>query len=48
MIDFDFLKEKITDFKQHFYVCGPPPFVVAISKALTRLGAETDAVVFEK
>ena len=47
-IDIDFLKEKITDFTQHFYVCGPPPFLVAISKALTSLGAETDAVVFEK
>ena len=48
MIDATFLKEKIDDFTQHFYVCGPPPFVKAISKALTILGAETDAVVFEK
>lgn len=48
MIDGAFLKEKIDDFTQHFYVCGPPPFVKAISKALTILGAETDAVVFEK
>jgi len=48
MIDIDFLKEKIDNFKQHFYVCGPPSFVVAISKALTSLGAKTDAVVFEK
>ena len=47
-IDKAFLKEKIIDFKQHFYVCGPPPFVEAVSKALTSLGAETDAVVFEK
>lgn len=47
-IDAEFLKDKITDFKQHFYVCGPPPFVKAISKALTKLGAKTDAVVFEK
>jgi hypothetical protein len=48
MIDSAFLKEMIDDFTQHFYVCGPPPFVKAISKALTILGAETDAVVFEK
>ncbi|MDI1317885.1 FAD-binding oxidoreductase [Flavobacterium sp.] len=47
-IDTDFLKEKITNFSQHFYVCGPPPFVEAISKALSSLGAKTDAVVFEK
>lgn len=48
LIDIAFLREKITDFTQHFYVCGPPPFVLAISKALTSLGAKTDAVVFEK
>ena len=47
-IDTDFLKEKIDNFSQHFYVCGPPPFVEAISKALGSLGAKTDAVVFEK
>jgi hypothetical protein len=47
-IDFNFLKDKINNFKQHFYVCGPPKFVKAISEALTQLGAKTDAVVFEK
>jgi hypothetical protein len=47
-IDFNFLKDKIDNFKQHFYVCGPPEFVKAISEALTQLGAKTDAVVFEK
>jgi ferredoxin-NADP reductase len=47
-IDYDFLKEKIDNFKQHFYVCGPPQFVTAISEALAQLGAKTDAVIFEK
>lgn len=47
-IDYTFLKEKIDNFKQHFYVCGPPPFVTAISEALTQLGAKTDTVIFEK
>jgi ferredoxin-NADP reductase len=47
-IDYTFLKEKIDNFKQHFYVCGPPQFVTAISEALTQLGAKTDTVVFEK
>jgi ferredoxin-NADP reductase len=47
-IDYTFLKEKIDNFKQHFYVCGPPQFVTAISEALTQLGAKTDAVIFEK
>jgi len=48
MIDADFLKEKISDFTKHFYVCGPPPFVEAISKDLNDLGAKIDAVIFEK
>lgn len=48
LIDYAFLKEKIDDFKQHFYVCGPPALIKAISKALTQLGAKTDKVVFEK
>ncbi|MFT5964972.1 MAG: ferredoxin-NADP reductase [Flavobacterium sp.] len=47
-IDYTFLKEKIDNFEQHFYVCGPPQFVTAISEALTQLGAKTDTVVFEK
>jgi len=47
-IDYAFLKEKIDNFKQHFYVCGPPQFVTAISEALAQLGAKTDAIVFEK
>ncbi|WP_339919665.1 FAD-binding oxidoreductase [uncultured Flavobacterium sp.] len=47
-IDYTFLKEKIDNFKQHFYVCGPPQFVTAISEALTQLGAKSDTVVFEK
>jgi ferredoxin-NADP reductase len=47
-IDYTFLKEKIDNFKQHFYVCGPPQFVTAISEALTQLGAKTDTVIFEK
>lgn len=47
-IDNTFLKEKITDFSQHFYVCGPPSFVEAMSDALGSLGAKSEAVVFEK
>jgi hypothetical protein len=42
------LKEKITDFNQQFYLCGPPSFVEAMSKALGSLAAKSDAVVFEE
>lgn len=47
-VDLAFLKEKITDFDQHFYVCGPPSFVEAISQTLNVLGAKSDMVVMEK
>ena len=43
-----FLKEKITDFNQHFYVCGPDSFVEQIKRSLNELGARPDAVVFEE
>ncbi len=48
LIDEAYLKEKIDNFKQHFYVCGPPKFVKSVSEALSKLGAKPDAVVFEK
>jgi len=48
LIDRAFLEEKITDFDQHFYVCGPPAFMDAINGALTALGASAESLVFEK
>ena len=48
MINTAFLKKKTTDFTQNFYVCGPPPFEVSISKALASLDTKTNSVVFEK
>lgn len=47
-IDADFLQRTISDFGQHFYVCGPPSFVSGIREALTSLGADSEAVIFEK
>ncbi len=47
-IDAAYLKEKIHNFKQQFYICGPPPMVKAVTDALTDLGADPQAVVFEK
>lgn len=45
MINQDYLKGKINDFEQKFYVCGPPPMVDGVTKSLNNLGA--DAVVVE-
>ena len=47
-IDRAFLKEKIQDFKQRFYVCGPPPFMEAVNAALADLGASAESLVFER
>jgi ferredoxin-NADP reductase len=47
-INTDYLKKTIDNFQQHFYICGPDPFVHDITKALEDLGADTESVVFEK
>ncbi|HMG07699.1 MAG TPA: FAD-binding oxidoreductase [Mucilaginibacter sp.] len=47
-IDAEFLKTEITDFKKHFYVCGPDPMVNEITETLAKLGANADSIVFEK
>lgn len=47
-IDQDYLTERIQDFDQHFYVCGPPGFVDAVNGALESLGANSEALVYER
>lgn len=48
LIDEGFLKKHVQDFSQHFYVCGPDPMVKAISETLEKLGANPEAITFEK
>jgi glycine betaine catabolism B len=43
-----FLKENITDFHKHFYICGPDPLIHDINSILTKLGAKPETVIFEK
>lgn len=47
-VDRAYLEEVIDDFKQRFYVCGPPLFMDAVNGALTDLGASSENVVFER
>lgn len=47
-IDKDFLTEKIDDFNQPFYVCGPPGFMEAINGALEDLGVTPKSLIFER
>ena len=47
-IDKNFLQKNISDFKLHFYVCGPDAFNAAILESLQELGTSADTLVFEK
>ena len=47
-INESFIKQNIPDFHKHFYICGPDQMIHDISATLTKLGAEPEAVVFEK
>lgn len=48
LMDSAYLKEFITDFGQHFYVCGPPGFMDTVTNSLKTLGADPQALVFEQ
>ena len=47
-INENFLKSIIKDFKQHFYICGQPNFVLDIKNILKKFGAKSDQVVIEE
>ena len=47
-VDQSYLQQHIEDFDQQFYVCGPPAFTEAVNDALRALGADPDALVFER
>lgn len=46
-IDKDFLKNKIRDFNQKFYICGPFKLVAELKKILIELGAKEENLVGE-
>ena len=46
-IDRHFIKEKIKDFKQYFYICGPIRFVGEITSILEKLGVNQNLIVVE-
>ena len=47
-IDENFIRQQVTDFNRHFYICGPDPMITGISAILQQCGATPDAVIFEK
>ena len=48
LMDSAYLEEFISDFGQHFYVCGPPGFMDTVTHSLKKLGADPQALVFEQ
>lgn len=48
MVDKAFLEDRIDDFSQNFYVCGPDKMVEDISATLKDLGADPDGITFEE
>jgi ferredoxin-NADP reductase len=47
-INKEFLLREIGDFTKPFYICGPDKMVTDITRLLTELGANPEALVFEK
>jgi ferredoxin-NADP reductase len=47
-IDEGFLKENIAGFDQQYYICGPPPMMVAIEKQLANLGVDKKLITVEE
>jgi ferredoxin-NADP reductase len=47
-IDRDLLAERLSDFDQNFYICGPQEFVDDVRDALKGLGAPSDKIVTEE
>ena len=44
-IDEEYLKQKITDFNQQFYICGPDVMVKDVQTTLESLGATNNVTV---
>ncbi|QFT58006.1 Anthranilate 1,2-dioxygenase electron transfer component [Sulfitobacter sp. THAF37] len=47
-IDKSLLKERVTDFDQTFYLCGPQEFVDDVRDALKDLGAKESSIITEE
>lgn len=42
-----FIKEKVRDMDQYFYLCGPPPMMKSVSKALNELNVSSEKIITE-
>ncbi len=48
LIDEKYLKEKIKNLDQYFYICGPVPMIESVEKNLLALGADKSKIVIEE
>ncbi|MEO6550244.1 MAG: FAD-binding oxidoreductase [Ferruginibacter sp.] len=48
MINEQYLEEKIDNFSQYFYLCGPDAMVENIYRHLTKLGADKTTIIIEQ
>ncbi|MEO9022324.1 MAG: FAD-binding oxidoreductase [Ginsengibacter sp.] len=47
-VDEDYLREKIKNKDQYFYICGPDPMIEAISNNLQKIGVKKEKIVIEE
>ncbi|MEO5648409.1 MAG: FAD-binding oxidoreductase [Ginsengibacter sp.] len=47
-IDESYLKEKIKDLSQYFYICGPDAMIDSVKNNLQKLGVKEDRIVIEE
>ncbi|MCG2618091.1 FAD-binding oxidoreductase [Terrimonas sp. NA20] len=47
-IDAEYIKTKVRDLDQYFYICGPDPMVESLRAILTSLGVKKEKIVFEE
>ena len=47
MISEDFIKARLGDLNQKFYICGPPPMMDAVTKQLADLGVGENSITLE-
>jgi ferredoxin-NADP reductase len=48
MINEDFLEEHVPDLRKKFYLCGPPPMIKLVLKALYNLGVPESSIIKEE
>lgn len=48
IIDENYLKEKIKNLDQYFYICGPDPMIESIKDKLLKIGVKEDKIVIEQ